>query len=107
MKTRQMNNQKIYSLLGLATRARATVSGEFSVNKSLKEGKATLVLVAEDASANTHKEFADACAYRKVAFYEFGTKDELGRCMGKEERAVAAIVDGGFAKSIMKLLMEE
>ena len=37
---------KVLSLLGLATRARKSVSGEFSVEKAVKEGKAQLVIVA-------------------------------------------------------------
>ena len=46
---------KIFSLLGLATRSRNLVSGEFSSEKAVKGGKAFLVIVAEDASDNTKK----------------------------------------------------
>ena len=54
-----MNNR--LSLLGLAARAGKVVSGEFAVEKSVKSGKTFLVLVAEDASANTKKNFSDMC----------------------------------------------
>ena len=99
-----MSANKIYSMLGLATRARGLVSGEFAVDKAVKEGDAFLVIVAEDASKNTKKEFSDMCSYYGVPYYEYGTKDELGHCMGKDERASVAVTDGGFAKSIEKLL---
>ena len=47
---------KQLSLLGLAMKAGKVVSGEFAVEKYVKEGKSTsLVLVAEDASKNTKK----------------------------------------------------
>ena len=41
---------KALAMLGMATKAGKVVSGEFSVEKAVKEGKAWLVLVAEDAS---------------------------------------------------------
>ena len=45
-----MENKKILSLLGLATRSRNVVSGEFMTEKSVKEGTAKLVIVAGDAT---------------------------------------------------------
>ena len=51
------NNNKVLSLLGLATKAGKIASGEFSTEKSVKSGKGFLVLVAADASENTKKKF--------------------------------------------------
>lgn len=99
-------NNKIFSLLGLATRSRNVVSGEFMTEKSVKSGTARLVIVAEDASDNTKKEFRDMCTFYKVPCYFYGTKEELGKSMGKEIRASLSITDDGFAGSIIKLLQE-
>lgn len=99
-------NKKVLSLLGLATRSRNVVSGEFMTEKSVKSGTAKLVIVAEDASDNTKKEFRDMCTFYKVPCYFFGTKEELGKSMGKEIRASLSITDDGFAGSIIKLLQE-
>ena len=74
---------KVLSMLGLATRARKLVSGEFSVEKAVKEGKAVLVLVAEDASNNTKKLFTNMCAYYQVPMYVISNKESLGHAMGK------------------------
>ena len=52
-----MKNNKVLSLIGLATKAGKTVSGEFSTEKSVKTGKGFLALVADDASENTKKKF--------------------------------------------------
>ncbi|MCR4750010.1 MAG: ribosomal L7Ae/L30e/S12e/Gadd45 family protein [Lachnospiraceae bacterium] len=101
-----MTNKKIFSLLGLATRSRNVVSGEFMTEKSVKEGTAKLVIVAEDASDNTKKEFSDMCSYRKVPYAVMGTKEELGKSMGKEMRASLSITDQGFAEAVIKLLQE-
>lgn len=75
--------------------------------KSVKEGSAKLVIVADDASDNTKKEFRDMCSFYKVPCYTLGSKEELGRSMGKEMRASLSITDDGFAKSIKKLLENE
>jgi len=100
-------NKKILSLLGLATRSRNVVSGEFMTEKSVKDGTAKLVIVAQDASDNTKKEFGDMCKHYKVEYAFFGTKNELGRSMGKEMRASLSVTDLGFAESIKKLMQEE
>lgn len=102
---KQVKN-KAYSMLGLATRARNLVSGEFSTEKAVKEGKAWLVLVATDASDNTKKQFHNMCDFYHVRCMEFGSKEELGHAMGKEMRASLAVTNEGFAKSIIKILEE-
>ena len=55
----QLKNNKVLSLIGLATKAGKTVSGEFSTEKSVKTGKGFLALVADDASENTKKEISE------------------------------------------------
>ncbi len=79
---RSLKQNKILSMLGLATRASAVVSGEFMTEKSVKSGAARLVIVGND------------------------TKEGLGHAMGKEMRASLAITDDGFAKSLIGHLEE-
>ncbi|MDD3253510.1 MAG: ribosomal L7Ae/L30e/S12e/Gadd45 family protein [Lachnospiraceae bacterium] len=96
------NKQKILNLIGLSTKARKTVSGEFSTENAVKDGKAHLVIIAEDASDNTKKMFTNMCTYYKVPICYFGGKDELGHAMGKEMRVSLAVVDAGLANAIVK-----
>ncbi len=93
---------KVLSLLGLACRARAVVSGEFSTESAVKSGKAKLCIIAVDASENTKKLFHDKCSYYGVPIIETGTKDELGKALGKEQRASAAVTDTSFAEGLIK-----
>lgn len=102
-----MKQNKIFSLLGLATRSRNLVSGEFMTETMVKRGEAKLVIVGEDASRNTQKLFTNMCNFYQVPLYFFGTKEELGHSMGKEMRASLAVTDEGFAKSLQKMLEEE
>lgn len=93
---------KALSMISLATKAGKTSSGEFLTEQAVKEGKAHLVIVAGDASANTKKKFQNMCDFYKVPIYFFEDKETLGHAMGKEIRASLAITDAGFAKSISK-----
>jgi ribosomal protein L7Ae-like RNA K-turn-binding protein len=95
---------KILSFIGLATKAGKTLSGEFSVENAIRDGKAKLVIVAGDASDNTKKKFRDKCAYYKVDIREYSDKSGLGSATGAQFRAVIALTDSGFAKSLLKKL---
>lgn len=99
-----INQKKVLGTLGLAMKAGSVVSGEFMTEKSIRDGKARLVIVAEDASANTKKNFSDSCHYYCVPYVEFGNKDVLGNAVGKTFRASMAVTDKGFATSIGKNL---
>ena len=90
------------SMVGLATKAGKTKSGEFQTENAVKDGTAQLVIVAADASDNTKKKFQNMCDFYKVPIYFYGDKDTLGHAMGKEFRASLVILDEGFAKGIRK-----
>lgn len=97
-----LNRNKIQSLLGLATKAGKTVSGEFAVEKSVKAHQAYLVIIAADASENTKKKFENMCAFYKVPVYFSMEKEALGRAIGKEYRASVGVTDMNFAAAIKK-----
>ena len=97
-----MGQSKALSLIGLATKAGRTVSGEFCTEKEVKSGRASLVIVADDASDNTKKKFKNMCDYYHVPICFYKDKDTLGHAMGKQFRASLAILDEGFAKGIRK-----
>ena len=97
--------KKVFSLIGIATKSRNIASGEFSTEKAVKEHKAVLVIVAEDASDNTKKMFSNMCTYYKVPIYFFGEKDELGHAMGKEFRASLAVLEKGLTDAITQQLI--
>lgn len=96
--------ERIYSFLGLATKAGKIISGEGSCEKAIKSGRIYLVVVTEDASDNTKKKFNNMCSYRNIEIRCFGEKDKLGRCIGKKIRSVIAVADNGFAEHIRELI---
>lgn len=99
-----MKNNKVLSLVGLATKAGKTVSGEFSTEKSVKSGKSFVVIVADDASENTKKKFRNMCEFYDVPVYFLSDKITMGKAMGKEFRASLSVQDENFAKAILKEL---
>lgn len=99
-----MKQDKALSMLGLAQKAGKVVSGEFSTEKAVKDGKASLVVVASDASDNTKKMFGNMCSYYNVPIYYYSDKETLGHCIGKLFRASLAVIDEGFGRQIIKHL---
>ena len=97
---------KILSLISLATKAGKTASGEFAAEKAIRDGKAYLVIIAEDASGNTNKKFRNMGTYRDIPVKEYGTKEMLGMVCGKDYRSVVVVCDKGFGDNINRLLTE-
>ena len=99
-------NDRILSLLSLATKAGKTVGGEMLVEKAVKEGKASLVIISSVASGNTRKKFTNMCSYYKVPLYIYATKEELGHFTGKKFRASVAVLGHEFYDSFVKLFTD-
>lgn len=101
------NGNKALNMLGLATKAGQTVTGDEGCRLAIKRGKAKLVLIAQDASDNTKKTIKKLCLNYETKYIEFSTKDDLGQFSGKTNRAVVAIVQNGFAKAIHDIIVEK
>lgn len=104
---RSLKQNRILSLLGIAMKGRNLVSGEFQTLDAIRNGSAMLVIIAEDASANTRKKFTDKSSYYEVPVMYYGTKEELGNAIGKDFRSVLGVCDAGLADVIGRQLKEE
>ncbi|MGL4344599.1 MAG: L7Ae/L30e/S12e/Gadd45 family ribosomal protein [Cellulosilyticaceae bacterium] len=102
-----MNNQRIYQLLGLCQKARKLVSGEFSVKQAVLSEETHLVIVSTDASDNTKKFFHDKCSFREIPHVVWGTREELGRILGKEERVAVGILDEKLAQKMQAMIQND
>lgn len=98
--TIKMKPDRVLSMLGIAAKAGKIVSGEFATENAVKAGKAFLVITAGDASKNTAKKFRDMTDFYRVPFASYGTKDSLGRCIGKDYRSSLAVTDEKLAENI-------
>ena len=102
-----LNETKLKNLLGLAQRARLLVSGNFAVLEALKKEQVKAIILTTDASPTTVSDFEKISAEKSLPLYRVLTKESLGQCLGKDFRAVAAVLDAGFKKSIEKLFVDE
>ncbi|MBQ7477478.1 MAG: ribosomal L7Ae/L30e/S12e/Gadd45 family protein [Selenomonadaceae bacterium] len=98
--------QRIMNLLGMAQKAGRIVSGNFAVEQAIKGGKAKYLIVAADAAEESRKDYQELANRYGIPFSLCLTKELLGKCLGKEYRAAAALQDEGFSKALAKLIGE-
>ena len=93
---------KIYGLLGLARRAGKVSFGTESSIETIEKKKAKLVILAEDSSDRTKKNFKELSEKLNIPFRIAGTIEDLSKSIGQVNKAVLVIKDENFAKEILK-----
>lgn len=101
-----MTVAQILNFLGLAMRAGKVKTGESVIVDGIKKKHLKLIIVASDASDNTLKLMKDKCKSYNVPLKVFGTRNELGIALGKEDRVNIGITDQGFAKKLLSMIDE-
>jgi ribosomal protein L7Ae-like RNA K-turn-binding protein len=88
-------NPQVYGFLGLLR------GGKLLIGSSLLEavGKAKLILLAEDASANTQKAALDKAHYRDIPVLMLPSKAALGQALGFDQISVVGVLDKAAAAS--------
>lgn len=104
--SRRVNDmeKKINALFSLCMKAGKLTTGEFSCEQALRQNIACLVVVTEDASDNTKKKFINKAFFYQVPVLTYGKKQELSRCVGKENRAVYVITEKNLAKRVQEMI---
>ncbi len=90
----------VLGLFGVARKAGRVRSGATQVEEALARGRLALLLVAADAEPATAAAFEPRARAAGTPVVRFGTKEELGRAIGKELRAVVGVADLGLAARI-------
>ena len=94
---------KALNYLSLARKAGLAELGEEPVGAAARDGKAYLICVASDASDHTWRRAKSYAAGTKQQCLRLNaTKDEMGMAIGRQELAIAAITDPGFALSMVE-----
>lgn len=68
----------------------------------LKQKKAKLVVITEDASEKTRKNMQYVCQKNNVKIIIFGKKDKLSHIIGKDNKVVIALKEKNIADEIEK-----
>lgn len=90
-------NKKLWNAIGFSMKAGKLVSGDFAVDKALKNGKAKLLLIDMEASAGTREKWQSRAEFKNIKSILFSN---LGEAIGKPGRMVATVTDVDFAKMI-------
>jgi ribosomal protein L7Ae-like RNA K-turn-binding protein len=92
-------DRRIEGLLGAAERAGRLAVGSSLARDAFEAGHARLVLVATDARAAADAAWVYEAVRRGIGL-AWGKKAVLGHALGREEVAVAAVLDEGIAQAL-------
>lgn len=92
---------KVLGMLGMAKKAGKVITGAELCEKAVRDGKAKLVIIAEDISENGKKAIVDCCRHYRVEYIQYSDKEKIGQFTGASQRAVAAVTDSGFAHAVL------
>ena len=96
------DKEKMLGMLGLAARAGKIVSGMDAVKEKVEKSKVKLVIISEDVSEKSKENIKYVCTNNGVMVIEFSTMEELGKVIGKRNRAIIGITDKSFSDGIIK-----
>ncbi len=97
-----MNEAKIKTLLGLAIRARKLAIGASAVDANIRKRAVRLILLANDAGANTERKICNQLETHEVKcpIIRYQTKDEIGAILNRTDVSVVGVLDRNFAAGI-------
>ncbi len=95
---------RLYNAIGLCMKAGKAQSGAFAAEKTIKGGKAKLVLLEHAASDATKAQYAAWCETGGVPLL---LVDTVGEAIGKPGRIVMAVTDEAFKTMILRAFNEE
>lgn len=92
--------ERVLSLVALANRAGQVVSGSDKVISALKKGGISVLILAQDTSADSSNKFAAIARVTAVRLFTLSDKERLGALLGKEVRTAVAVSSGSFATQL-------
>ncbi len=96
-------DRRVEGLLSSARRARQLAIGSEAVKEALADGSALRVVVATDARAAAGTPWVEQ-AVRAGRARAWGSKNAIGRAVGRSEVGVVAVLDEGLADALSKAI---
>ena len=94
---------KLLNMVGLAVRAGKVRFGTYMTERAVADGKARLVVAANDLGKDNRKKIENKCAERRVPVVFWASRGELGRAVGKKDTAVLCICDESLAGAVLRI----
>lgn len=89
-----------FMLLGLARRAGALERGTGATQRAVRDGRARLVLLAQDASEVQLDKVLRLLRHRDTPRVTLGSRVELGAAVGSAPLSAVAVTDENFASQL-------
>lgn len=99
-----MINNRVLGLLGLCTKAGEISFGTDACIDLIQRKKVKLIIVAEDASDRTKRNFKFLCNNNNIRVAYFGTIEEISKAIGKRNKAVIGIKNDNLSNEIYKII---
>jgi len=94
-------NPKIAGLLGFAAKSGKLLLGTYSVEQSIRQKRAKLVLAAEDLNPKRLKILGQWCGDMEIPFLVVGMKKEYGEMLRKPPLGLLALTEDSLVKGII------
>lgn len=94
------SERRVLQLLGLARRAGRVAVGTRAVKDAAARGEVVVVLVSADAAENARRRLRGLAETTGVELVSFGTREALGRAVGRQEAVVVGVCDRGLGHRI-------
>ena len=72
--------------------------------EAINKNKVKIIIVAKDSAERTIKNFEMKCKEKNIPFYTFGTKEDISKSIGNENKTVIGVKDKNLALAIEKIL---
>ena len=99
-----MINNKLLGLLGICAKAGKITSGADACLEEIKINKIKLLILSEDASDKTKKNYIYYANKYNIPVIIVGKTEELSKAIGKRNRAIIGIKDINLANEIQKII---
>lgn len=97
-----VNKAKILGLIGISAKAGKVVSGTDACIEEITRKKCSLIIVSEEASEKTKKNFKYYADKYNIPIVIFGNIEELSHSIGKRNRAIICIKEKNLSNEIQK-----
>ena len=100
-----MNKENsILGLIGIAAKAGKVICGTEAVEEAIKNKKAKLVIITEDASSKSIENMLFKCKKNDIPIVNYGTIEKISHAIGKINKSVICIKDNNLGEEIYKII---
>lgn len=93
---------KVATFIGFAKKAGKLSYGMDACQKSCVQGRAEIIIIANDFSGNSRQKIEEIADRSKVATLSYETKQKLGELLGQRDVGVLSVEEANLANGIKK-----